>query len=124
MTAGISSAQIAEYHNRKRATAAAAYTPYIQLHTADPGAAGTTAVSAVTTRQLATFAAPSGASSTATTPSFTMTATETITHISIWDAATTGNFKESWPLTASVAVVNGSTFSFTAFTLTFGPLAA
>jgi hypothetical protein len=124
MTAGISSAQIAEYHNRKRATAAAAYTPYIQLHTADPGAAGTTAVSAVTTRNLATFAAPSGASSTATTSAWSMTTTETITHISIWDASTAGNFKESWALSAGVPVVSGSTFSFTAFTLTFGPLAA
>lgn len=124
MTRGLASGQIAEYHNRKRATAAAAYTPYIKLHIGDPGSDGTGNPSVVTTRQLATFAAPSGASSSATVPTFSMTATETITDISIWDASTGGNFKESWALGASVPVVNGSTFSFTSFSLSYGPLAA
>lgn len=124
MTAGFATAQIAEFHNRKRATAAAAYTPYIQLHVGDPGSAGTANPSVVTTRQLATFAAPSGGSTTATVPNFSMTASETITHISIWDASSAGNFKESWALGSGVPVVNGSTFSFTSFSLSLGPIAA
>lgn len=125
MTAGNAAAQANGYLNLKRATNITSYTPYVQLHTADPGAAGTTAVSAVTTRNAATFAAPSGGSmALSSIGTWAMTASETITHISIWDASTSGNFKESWPLTSSVAVVNGSTFSLTALTLTAGPVAA
>jgi hypothetical protein len=56
--------------------------------------------------------------------SYTMTTTETITHISIWDNASAGNFLESWALTSPVPVINGSTLTFSSFTLSFTPIAA
>jgi hypothetical protein len=44
--------------------------------------------------------------------------------VSEWDASTAGNFIESWAMTAGVAVVNGSTFSITTYTLSVSPIAA
>lgn len=98
---------------------------YIKLHTADPGAAGTANASAVTTRAQATFsAASSGALALSNSPSFTMTATETITHISVWDASTAGNFLWSAALTTSKSVVNTDTLTFTTLGVSLSPLAA
>jgi hypothetical protein len=48
---------------------------------------------------------------------------ETITHVSEWDALTSGNFVESGALAASKAVANGDTLSITV-TATQGGLAA
>jgi hypothetical protein len=65
---------------------------YVKLHTADPGAAGATAASVgSTTRSQATFSAASGGAIalTGTSPSWTNGGTsETLTHISVWDAST------------------------------------
>jgi hypothetical protein len=55
---------------------------------------------------------------------YSMTATETITHVSFWDASSAGNFLESAALTSSQAVINGSTLNFTTITLSFTPIAA
>ena len=98
---------------------------FIKLHTADPGAAGATAPSAVTTRVSATFsAAAAGAIALSNAPAFTMTATETITHISVWDAVTVGNFLWSAVLTTAKAVVNTDTLTFNTCTVSLTPLAA
>jgi hypothetical protein len=98
---------------------------FMKLHTADPGAAGTTAASAVTTRNAVTWAAASGGSMALSSISgYSMTATETITHVSFWDSATVGNFWQSAALTSSQAVINGSTLNFTTCTLSFSPIAA
>lgn len=98
---------------------------FIQLHTGDPGSAGTANQSAVTSRQSATFsAAASGAIALSNSPAFTMTATETITHISVWSASTAGNFHWSAALTASKSVVNTDTLTFTAVGVSLTPLAA
>lgn len=83
-------------------------TVYVALHTSDPTAAGTpaTEVSAAWyARQAVTFAAQSTAgqtsnSATVTFPAVTV-AGVTITHFSIWDAATLGNMLEFSPLSAS-----------------------
>lgn len=100
-------------------------TIYGQLHTADPGASGTTAVANSSTRQLFTFnAAASGVSTLATAAPFTGTATETITHISFWSASTTGTFYWSCALTASKAINLGDTLTFTAAGISLSPLAA
>jgi hypothetical protein len=91
---------------------------FVKLHTADPGAAGTTAASAVTTRPAATFgAAANGLMSLTNTPSWSMTANETITHISVWDNASTGNFLWSAALGTPKAVNNLDTLTLTACTL-------
>jgi hypothetical protein len=97
----------------------------MKLHLADPGAAGAGTASAVTTRNAVTWAAASGGSMVLSSISgYSMTATETITHVSFWDAATVGNFLESAALTSSQAVINGSTLNFTTITLSFTPIAA
>lgn len=99
---------------------------YVKLHTADPGSAGTTAASAVTTRYACTFSASSAGSMALTSMggTWSMTATETISHISLWDASTAGSFLWSVALTASKSVVSGDTLSLTSLTLAFSPIAA
>ena len=89
---------------------------YVKLHTGDPGASAAANASAVTTRSQLTLAAASGGavSLTGTQPSWSMTSTETITHISIWDASTSGNFLWSAQLAVSKSVANGDTLTLTA----------
>lgn len=100
-------------------------TVFLKLHTADPGAAGATAASAVTTRNAITWGTiASGSMPLSSVGSFSMTTSETITHISLWDAPTAGNFLQSAQLTASVPVINGSTLTFSSLTLSYSPLAA
>ena len=127
MTVGLATTTLANnWLNMLRGTAfTAPAATYIKLHTADPGAAGTSNASAVTTRQAATFsAASSGALALSNSPSFSMTATETITHISVWDASTAGNFLWSAALTTSKSVVNTDTLTFTTLGVSLSPLAA
>lgn len=99
---------------------------YIKLHTGDPGSAGTANASAVTTRSAVTMASASGGSKsiTGTNPSWSMTATETISHISLWDASTAGTFLTSVALTASKSVASGDTLNLTSLTVSVSPLAA
>lgn len=126
MTVGVAAAVANAYLNVHRGTTYTGISgEYIQLHTGDPGAAGTANVSDMTTRNAITFNAPSGGSMTKDTlGSFTMTATEDITHVSRWDAATGGTFLESHVLTSAVPVINGSVINFSVFTMSFGPVAA
>jgi hypothetical protein len=99
---------------------------YVKLHTADPGSAGTTAASAVTTRYACTFSAASAGSMSLSSMggTWSMTSTETISHISLWDNSTAGNFLWSVALTASKSVVSGDTLSLSSLTLAFTPIAA
>lgn len=92
---------------------------WMKLHTGDPGAAGTANASVVTTRIQVTMNAASGGQITFATASgfYTMTATETITGISLWDASSGGNFLISMPLTVARNVVNLDTLSPTALTV-------
>ena len=99
---------------------------YVKLHTADPGSAGSTAAGAVTTRSQATFAASSSGAIalTGTLPNWAMTTTETITHVSVWDASTSGNFLWSVALSASKPVGNGDTLTLSTLGVSLTPLAA
>jgi hypothetical protein len=126
VTVGLTSTQANAFLNVYRNTAASAVaTPFIKLHTGDPGSAGTSNASAVTTRNAITWSAASGGSmALSSLSSFSMTTSETISHISIWDASTSGNFLQSCALTASVPVINGSTLSFSAVTIAMSPIAA
>lgn len=127
MTVGLATTTLANnWLNMLRGTAfTAPSATYIKLHTADPGAAGTSNASAVTTRQAATFsAASSGALALSNSPAFTMTATETITHISVWDASTADNLLWTAALTTSKSVVNTDTLTFTTLGVALTPLAA
>jgi|SRR5690349_950175 len=101
---------------------------YIKLHTADPGSAGATAAAAgSTTRVAATFAAASAGSKAmnGTNPSWTNGGTsETLSHISLWDASSAGNFILSGALSSSQAWASGNTFTLTSLTVALTPIAA
>lgn len=101
---------------------------WIQLHTnaGDPGSAGTSNVSAVTTRQQATFNAASGGAIalTSSPTAWNMTSTETIAYISVWSASSAGTFLWSAALSVSKSVANGDTLTLTTCGLSLAPLAA
>ena len=98
---------------------------YLQLHTGDPGSAGTANVSAVTSRQQVTLGASAlGVLTVTNIPAFLMTATETITHVSLWSASSGGTFHISGVLTDERAVVSGDFVVFNQITIAFTPLAA
>jgi len=103
-------------------------TAYVKLHTGDPGSAGASnAAAGSTTRVAMTQAAPSAGSMSinGTNPSWTNGGTsETITHISVWDASTAGNFLYSVALTASKAWASGDTLTLTSCTVAITPIAA
>jgi hypothetical protein len=126
MTLGISAAHSNSIINVMRSTSYTSFTPWLKLHTGDPGSAGTANASAETTRKQLTFADPAGTGSAAAT-AVTWTSwgvgSETITHVSLWDASSAGNFKMSAALASSLPATNGATVSITA-TTTAGTLAA
>lgn len=101
---------------------------YVQLHTGDPGASGTSNVSVGSTTRNAVqqAAASAGAQANSTPPSaWTNGGTsETLTHISIWSASSAGTFYYSVALTSSQAWASGNTFSLTALSVSLTPIAA
>lgn len=131
MTVGFSSANIATptLNAIGRATNwTAPVAQYVKLHTGDPGSAGAgNAAVGSTTRVVMTYAAPSGnaIAQSGTSPVWTNGGTsETLTHISVWDAITSGNFLYSIVLTSSQAWVSGNTFTLTSASITASPIAA
>lgn len=123
MAAGISSTLANDWLNTLRNTSYVEAAIYVQLHTANPGAVGTTSVSSVTTRPAITFAAASGGamalSNTPTWSSWAGTNGEVVSYISVWDANTAGNFLFSAQLTASKTINTGDTFTLSTCTVTF-----
>lgn len=102
---------------------------FIQIHTGDPGASGTTAVSSVTTRPAATWAAASAGSKaiTSTFPSWASwagTNGEVVTHVSDWSASSAGTFYFSAVLTSSKTVNTGDTLTLGSLSISLSPLAA
>ncbi len=88
-----------------RNTSFAVAQTYVQLHTGDPGAAGTSNVATLSARKAITFGSGANAKSIASTADITWTtgfANETITHFSTWDAETNGNCLRTGSLTASI----------------------
>lgn len=94
-------------------------TAYIQLHTGDPGEDGTANAASETTRKaLSWSAASSGSMATSATAEWTsVSTTETYSHWSLWDAASSGNCLWTGALSASASVVAGDTFQVTTLTL-------
>ena len=125
MTTGLASGMATSRLNVYRATNHTSLTPFLKLHTGDPGSAGTSNASAVTTRNSITFAAPSGGSmALSSIGTYSMTTSETISHGSIWDASSAGTFLESFAFSAGVPVINGSTLTISSLTISESPLAA
>lgn len=93
---------------------------YVQLHTGAPGEAGTSNVATETTRNEATFnAASGGVISLSATVSWTnVAATETISHVSLWDASTAGNCLVTAALTQSQDLSAGGDFDLETFDIT------
>lgn len=130
MTVGLSSANVATpFLNALRGTNwTAPVGSFVKLHTADPGAAGATAAAVgSTTRVTVAFAAPSGnaIAMTGTAPVWTNGGTsETLSHVSVWDAITTGNFDWSAALATPQPWASGNTFTLTALGVSLSPIAA
>lgn len=130
MATGLSAVNTANaWINTLRGTSAATFTAvttmFIQLHTADPGASGTTSVANSSTRVAINFAAASAGSAAITgTTQFTGTATETISHISAWGASTSGTFYWSAALTTPKSINSGDTLTLTTCTFALTPVAA
>lgn len=101
---------------------------WVKLHTGDPGAAGAGAASLETDRKQLTWSAASAGSKaiTATLPSWATwdQGVETISHVSLWDASTAGNFLLGIALTASKPMTNGDTLNLTSLTVALTPIAA
>jgi hypothetical protein len=87
---------------------------YVKLHLGDPGETGTGNPAAETDRVQATFGTPAASGSISNTVAIQWTglaATETLTHLSLWDASTAGNCLWTGALTGSVNVSSGGTFT-------------
>lgn len=101
---------------------------FVQLHTGDPGAVGTTAVSSVTTRPSLTWAAPaSNAIANSNSPQWTSwagTNGEIVTDISIWSASSAGTFYLSIQLTVAKTVNTGDTVTLSSASISLAPVAA
>ena len=132
MAEGLSTTLVSNWLNTLRA-AGAAFGPvaaqYAQLHTANPGAAGTTAISVgSTTRVVFTHAASSAGSAlalTGTNPTWTNGGTsETITDISVWTASSGGTFLFSVALTTAKAWASADQFTLTSLGVSLAPQAA
>lgn len=132
MTAGLAPSLVSGWLNTLR-PAGAAYGPvagtFAQLHTGDPGAAGTANVSAgSTTRNSFTFAASASGSALALsgTPAAWTNGgtTETLTHISVWTAASGGSFLFSVALAASRAWSASDQFTLSTLTAALTPQSA
>lgn len=134
MTVGISAVNTANaWLNVLRGTSAATFTAvttlFVKLHTGDPGAAGAGNASSVTTRPALNFgaAAAGSQSAIATLPSWTNwagTNGEVVTHISVWDASSAGNFYYSAALTLAKTVNTGDTLNLNSLTVALTPIAA
>ncbi|MBK8909224.1 MAG: hypothetical protein IPM60_15490 [Rhodospirillales bacterium] len=105
-------------------TALQVTTPYVSLHTADPGedASGAECSGGSYARQAGSFGAASGGSCANDAEiSFDFTgygAQVTVTHFGIWDASTAGNLLYKGALTASKTVDPGDTVRFATGQLT------
>jgi hypothetical protein len=95
---------------------------YLKLHTGDPGENATANASAEDLRREATFAAASGGAisldATVSWGTVDVGGTQTITHVSGWDASTNGNALFKAALASSVVLMDGDNFNLTALTVT------
>jgi hypothetical protein len=128
VTLGISAARAQSFLETLRGTTYTGIaTPFVQLHTADPGAAGTTSISAgSTTRNAISWNAYSAGSITLLSLGLWTNGgtTETISHVSIWTAATVGAFVQSFALTTPQPWVSTNQLNLSTFTVSASPIAA
>jgi len=98
-------------------------TLYVQLHTADPTAAATSAVATETARQsfVRSAAAVGVAANVDLLEWLSYPAVETLTHVSIWDATTAGNpwFVDTIPSAPTTVIGQAVEIAAAELTLTF-----
>jgi hypothetical protein len=87
-------------------------TTAVKLHIGDPGAAGTTTPSS------------KAMSGTLSWTSWAGTSGEVLSHISVWDSTTAGNFLFSAALAATKTVTTGDTFTLSSLSFSLAPRAA
>jgi len=88
-------------------------TPFLKMHISDPGEDATNGAAGNTTRKAVTFGSGASGGTISNTVAITWTnvnTTETYSHVSLWDAETSGNPLYYGALTASKAVNAGDTF--------------
>lgn len=134
MTVGFSAVNTANaWLNVLRGTSAATFTGvttlFVQLHTGDPGASGTSNVSSVSTRPALNFGAASAGSQSAiaTLPSWTNwagTNGETVSHMSVWGASSAGTFYYAFALSVAKTMNTGDTLNLNSLTVAVSPIAA
>jgi hypothetical protein len=128
MTRGIAAATANAELERFRGSAASAFSAvFAQLHTADPGAAGTTAISVgSTTRNAVTWnAASAGSMTLASLAAWTNGGTsETITDLTLWTLSSGGVFIGSVQLSVALPWVSTNTLTITTLTASRTPIAA
>ncbi len=92
----------------------------VKLHTGDPGETGVGNVAGETLRKVAAFnAVSSGVINMTSTLSWTsVSTTETIVWVSVWDNISAGNHLWNAILGSSVALTSGDDFDLTALSLT------
>lgn len=101
---------------------------WVALHVGDPGASGTAnpSVGDATRKTVSQGAASSGSMSISGTsgPWTNGGTSETLSHVSVWDASSSGNFLYSAALSSSQAWASTNTFTLNALTVSIAPLAA
>jgi hypothetical protein len=130
LAVGLSSVNLADaWLNGLRNVAFQKAAIYAKLHTAIPGSAGTaSAATNDATRKQVTFAASSGGAiaKDATEVKWTSGAdfSEAVSHVSMWDDPTAGNFLWSFVLgTPKTWTTTGDTLTLTACGLSLTPIA-
>jgi hypothetical protein len=129
VTVGVSTVNLANaWLNVLRTTTFTGISVFVKLHTADPGSVGTTAAAVGSTTRPAiswTAAASGTLTMTGTAPSWTNGGTsETLSHVSFWDAASAGNFLGSAALGSTQAWASANVYTLTAQGWSITPLAA
>lgn len=103
-------------HVFRGVTGTFATTYYLKLHTGDPGAAGSANAAGNVTRKAVTMGstASGGVLSNTVAVAWTdteVTTNETYSHVSLWDASTSGNCVMTGTLPVPRAVTSGATFT-------------
>lgn len=97
-------------------------TIYLQLHVGDPGPDGTANIAGTSTRKTSTWSASSnGQISLAADLNWTSTARESISHISGWDAASSGHCLFTDELDDAKNVYVGDTLELPTATIQIAP---
>lgn len=110
MAVGVANGILGAWAGVATYTAPAAF--YLQMHTGDPGTAGTTSPATDTTRKLVTFGSAAASGAVASTAAFswtgiTATGTESISWFSFWSASTGGTFLGRDDLATARSVTTG-----------------